>query len=91
MDAPQESSSLNFQRIVLIIAIIMLIIVMIFIGYALYDQSTNIAWPPQTPKCPDYWTVSSDGKTCTAPQGMDKTKCEYNGIPGGPPGPTCPP
>jgi hypothetical protein len=92
MDAPQEPSSLNFQRIVIIIAIIMLIIAMIFIGYALYGQHTDIAWPPEnTPTCPDFWTVNPDGKTCKNETGMPNNKCEYNGIPGGLPGPTCPP
>ena len=90
MDAP-NNSSFNFQRIVIIIAIIMLIASMIFIGYALYDQSSNITWPPEIPKCPDYWTLGSDGKKCTNTTGMPNDKCEYNGIPGGTQGmPACP-
>jgi hypothetical protein len=91
MDPNQGSSSssmsmsgLNFQRIVIIIAIIMLIASLIVIGYALYKQTRDIKWPPETPKCPDYWVVSADGKTCTNPNGI--TNCEYNGIPS----PTCP-
>jgi hypothetical protein len=82
-------STLNFQRIVIIIAIIMLIVTMIFIGYALYNQSTaSGAWPPETPKCPDFWTVGSDG-TCTNPNKVPN--CEYNGIPAGTQGmPNCP-
>jgi hypothetical protein len=64
MEANQASSSFNFQRIVIMIAIVMLIAAMIFIGYAMYDQSSDISWPPETPKCPDFWTVGSDGKTC---------------------------
>jgi len=59
MDASNESSSFNFQRIIIIIAIIMLIASMIFIGYALYDQSSNISWPPEIPKCPDFWNVDT--------------------------------
>ena len=92
MDPNQGSTSsgLNFQRIVLIIAIVMLIAAMIFIGYALYRQTSDIAWPPETPKCPDYWTVNADGKTCTPP--TTSIPCEYNGIPAGTQGvPTCPP
>jgi len=92
MDPNQGSTSsgLNFQRIVLIIAILMLIAAMIFIGYALYRQSSDIPWPPETPKCPDYWTVNADGKTCTNP--TQAIPCEYNGIPAGTQGvPTCPP
>jgi hypothetical protein len=82
-------STLNFQRIVIIIAILMLIVTMIFIGYALYNQSTaSGAWPPEAPKCPDFWTVGTDG-TCTNP--LKVPNCEYNGIPAGTQGmPTCP-
>jgi hypothetical protein len=82
-------STLNFQRIVIIIAIIMLIVTMIFIGYALYNQSTaSGAWPPETPKCPDFWTVNSDG-TCANTNKVPN--CEYNGIPAGTQGmPNCP-
>ena len=93
MDATQESSSflgsLNFQRIVLTIAIVMLIASLIFIGYSLYYNSTDVSWPPETPKCPDFWTVDSTGK-CTKP--TTDIPCEYNGIPAGTEGmPTCPP
>lgn len=82
-------SSLNFQRIVIIIAIIMLIGAMVFIGYALYNQSSaSGAWPPEIPKCPDFWTVGSDG-TCTNTNKV--SNCEYNGIPAGTQGmPACP-
>jgi hypothetical protein len=82
MDSGQGSSSflggLNFQRIVIIIAIIMLIVAMVFIGHALYRQSIAGSWPPETPKCPDYWTVKPDG-TCGIPS--PAIPCEYNGIP----------
>jgi hypothetical protein len=87
MDPAQSSnsffSSFNFQRIVILIAIIMLIVSMVFIGHALYKQSTDVSWPPKIPKCPDYWTLgpkSSDPtkEECKNPLNV---KCEYNGIP----------
>jgi hypothetical protein len=89
MDAPQESSSFNFQRIVIMIAIVMLIMAMCVIGYALYYQHTDITWPPaDPPKCPDYWTVDAKGN-CTEPK--MPVNCEYNGIPAGTQGmPACP-
>jgi hypothetical protein len=92
MDSDQGSflSRLNFQRIVIIIAIIMLILTLVFIGYALYRQSSDVAWPPKIPKCPDYWTVNADG-SCKKPAGFTANQCEYNGIPGGSQGmPVCP-
>lgn len=93
MDQNQGSSGwasgLNFQRIVIIIAIGMLIVAMIFIGYSLYQQSSDIPWPPETPKCPDYWNVDASGN-CTNPT-PNMTNCEYNGIPAGTQGmPNCP-
>jgi hypothetical protein len=82
-------SKLNFQRIVIIIAIIMLIVAMVFIGYALYLQSSDVAWPPKIPKCPDYWTLDASGN-CIKPAGFTGA-CEYNGIPAGTQGmPKCP-
>lgn len=94
MDSDQGSSSffssLNFQRIVILIAIVMLIASMVFIGHALYKQSTDVTWPPKIPKCPDYWTQNANG-TCTKPN-PTLASCEYNGIPAGTQGmPTCPP
>ena len=89
MDQPRQSSSFNFQRVVMIIAIIMLIAAMIFIGYALYSQSRDIPWPPEIPKCPDFWNVDASGN-CIPPS--PSINCEYNGIPAGTQGmPTCPP
>ena len=58
------------------IAIVLLIVSMVFIGHALYKQSTDVSWPPKIPKCPDYWT-NAEGK-CTNPANVH---CEYNGIP----------
>lgn len=93
MDQNQGSglgSGLNFQRIVLIIAIIMLIVAMIFIGYALYKQSSDITWPPEIPKCPDYWTYDAT-KTPPCANTKNIANCEYNGIPAGTQGmPKCP-
>ena len=89
MDPEQGSSFLsrfNFQRIVILIAIIMLIVSMVFIGHALYKQSTDVSWPPKIPKCPDYWIDASGN--CTNPKTLP---CEYNGITAGTQGmPKCP-
>lgn len=92
MDATTSDSgsflgSFNFQRIVLTIAIVMLIAAMIFIGYSLYQKSSDVSWPPEVPACPDFWTVDPSGN-CVA---NHKIPCEYNGIPAGTEGvPKCP-
>ena len=95
MDPTQSSnsffSSFNFQRIVILIAIVLLIVSMVFIGHALYKQSTDVSWPPKIPKCPDYWTLNAEGK-CTNPKTLPTPMpCEYNGITAGTQGmPKCP-
>jgi len=50
----------GFEQTVLFGAIIILIIALIVIGFAL-SKSTDQAWPPMIPSCPDYWTVDGSG------------------------------
>jgi hypothetical protein len=50
-----------FQRIVLIIAIIILIISLLLIGLSIRSSKRNIAWPPLVPVCPDYWFIDGSG------------------------------
>ena len=57
----------TFQNIVMIVAIIMLIICLIFVGTALYNQKFTTAFPPVVADCPDYWLDKSDG---------DSSNCE---------------
>ena len=87
-DSGSYLGSFNFQRIVLTIAIVMLIAAMIFIGYSLYQKSSDVSWPPEVPTCPDFWTMDASGNCVATPN----IPCEYNGIPAGTEGvPTCPP
>ena len=46
-----------FQKIVMTVAIVLLILVLIFIGVALYESKSKAAWPPVVSECPDYWEV----------------------------------
>ena len=87
MDSDQGASSFfskfNFQRIVIFIAIVMLIAAMVFIGHAMYKQTTDVSWPPKIPKCPDYWRIdptATDTNGCRPPT-APIPQCEYNGIP----------
>jgi hypothetical protein len=52
----------SFQKGILILAIIILLLALIFIGMTL-KSTKNITWPPITADCPDYWTIkgSVDG------------------------------
>jgi hypothetical protein len=49
-----------FQKIVLITAIIILMIVLAFIGVSLRAGS-KYDWPPIIPECPDFWISDGSG------------------------------
>ena len=63
---------MNFQIIVMTVAIIILILILTFIGYALNTHRFNVKYPPVTGECPDYW-VSKDNE-CTNPKNLGKCK-----------------
>jgi hypothetical protein len=50
--------------IVLWTAVLIFIATLGFIGYSIYTSQYNVAWPPSISDCPDYWSVSTDGKNC---------------------------
>ena len=54
----------GFQKLILFIAIVILIIALVFIGIAL-SYSKDKQWPPMVPECPDYWTVDGSGNNTT--------------------------
>ena len=59
----------NFQKIVLTIAVVLLILTLVFIGYSLSKAKSKMAWPPLVSKCPDYWEdISGDGTMCVNTQ-----------------------
>ena len=51
--------------IVLWTAVLIFLATLGFIGYSIYTSQYNVAWPPSVSDCPDYWSVNTDGKTCT--------------------------
>jgi len=56
----------GFQKFILFVAIIILIIALVLIGISL-TYAKDQQWPPMTPECPDYWLVDGSGNntTCT--------------------------
>jgi hypothetical protein len=54
----------GFQKIVLIIAIIVLIITLVFVGFLL-NSSGSESWPPVVPDCPDWWIADGSGNNST--------------------------
>ena len=66
----------GFQRTVLTIAIILLLLTLIFIGFSLTRSKANQTWPPILTRCPDYWTdesVKGDGSACSNLKGLPMT------------------
>jgi hypothetical protein len=56
---------MNFQKIVLTIAIILLIVALVFIGISLGQAKADEVWPPIVGDCPDYWVdLSGNGAMC---------------------------
>ena len=53
---------LNFQKIVLVVAIIVFIVALVFIGMGLNKANKEKSWPPIVGSCPDYW--EDTGKGC---------------------------
>jgi len=54
----------SFQKNVLIIALVILIVTLLFIGITI-KQSKNEQWPPVIGDCPDYWIdLSGNGGQC---------------------------
>ena len=57
-----------FYIIVLTIAVTILILLLTYIGIKMnYAAHNGGAYPPTKNNCPDYWTISIDGKICNQP------------------------
>jgi hypothetical protein len=48
---------MSIQKTVLYIAIVMLILALVFIGYMMYKAKSTSTFPPEIAECPDYWKV----------------------------------
>jgi hypothetical protein len=57
----------TFQKVILTIAIILLIVLLIFINMSLSNATASIVWPPVSTNCPDYWVdigTNGSGSGC---------------------------
>ena len=66
---------MSFQRIVLTVALVTLIIVLCIVAYLIHAAKEDAAFPPETPACPDYFEARG-GQDCENVQGLG------NGAPG---------
>jgi hypothetical protein len=70
---------MSFQKIVLIIATILLILVLVMFGLALHNKKDDITFPPVQAQCPDYWEVKrgKDGVAlCENVQKLGRENCQ---------------
>ena len=51
----------SFYIIVACVAIVLLILVLTVIGLMMKNQNRIDVYPPHQSKCPDYWSIDSDG------------------------------
>lgn len=67
----------GFQRIISIIAIVILIICLVIIGITLSRSNKTQVWPPMVGDCPDYWIdASGNGAKCV--NSKDLGTCKAN-------------
>lgn len=62
----------GFQKITIIVAIIILIVSLALIGVLMYNTQSENVYPPIEPGCPAYWMMKSDDQgrlTCVPPAG----------------------
>ncbi len=64
----------GFQKIVLIIAIIILTITLVIMIIAL-DKTGKEVWPPVITKCPDWWIADGEGNNSTCINVKDLGVC----------------
>jgi len=56
---------MSFQKTVLMIAVVFLILFLVLIGVALKSAASEATWPPIVGACPDYWVdLSGNGSMC---------------------------
>ena len=63
---------MNFQKMVLTIAIILLLVILVVIGVSL-SKAEKTEWPPIVGECPDYWVdMSGNGEACLNTHSLGK-------------------
>ena len=63
---------MSFYSMVLIIAFVILLISLIFVGILLQNQDANKEFPAQANYCPDGWGVESNGNCAPATGNLPK-------------------
>lgn len=79
---------MNFQKITLIVATVILILMLLMVAYLMRRSIKTANWPPMISECPDYFEVTSP-EVCsnvknlgTCSGSIDFTGPEYQGVSG---------
>ena len=67
----------GFQKSVLTIAVIILVLALVFMGLILSNKSAE-QWPPVLSDCPDWWVIDGSGNTSTCTNVKDLGVCQAN-------------
>ena len=71
---------LSFQKIILVIAALGLVIILIVIGMSLAKSKTTMVWPPITGSCPDYLVdLKGNGESCLNSKRLGKCNLPHTG------------
>jgi len=68
---------MTFQKTVLFVATVILLVVLVVVGFALYRSKTSGDFPPVLGDCPDYWIAKTDGSNnlCLNVKNLGRTEC----------------
>ena len=73
---------MNFQKLILTIATVLLIIILVIIGVSLSKARTEESWPPIVGECPDYWIdMSGNGEACFNSHSLGRCNIPNEGNP----------
>ena len=71
---------MNFQKSVMMVAIVLLVICLIMIGIAMYNNHYSTDFPPIVADCPDYWierpSETPDQSICYNVKNLGRSECE---------------
>ena len=71
---------MNFQKSVMMVAIVLLVICLIMIGMAMYNNKYDSDFPPIIADCPDYWIERPsdihDQNVCYNVKNLGRSECE---------------
>lgn len=66
---------MNFQKIIIIIALVILVVSLLSIGLVIRNSKSDVVFPPMVGQCPDYWKETSNN-VCQNVLKLGKTTCE---------------